>query len=492
MKTVLLDICCSNCATVCIERLRSEGYGVAGCFINDNIQPEEEYCLRRASVEKLAVYYGITVFYEEYQPENWLEYIKGLEHEPEKGARCDKCFEYRFAKVFSLMREKGCDYFTTTLTISPYKQSKKINAIGSMIGEASFMPLDFKKNDGYKVSLERSRELDLYRQRYCGCMFSDRRKPESIHVQLQRRLKDEWLYYSFNQFLQEKYGTVVYRLSLSSGLDCPNLDGTVSDRGCIFCDNQSFSTFADKESVYDLETQIIRLQESLKERFKAEKFIAYFQSYSSTHAPVEELKKIYDVILPHENIVGLCVSTRPDCVDDDKLDLLASYNDRYDVYIEYGLQSIHDRTLDKINRGHDYDTFKKAVFMAGERGLYVGAHVILGLPGENAHSMRQTARELSNLPLWGVKIHALHVIKSTQLAQMYYDKEIDLLSEDDYVDLVIDFLRHLPEQFVILRMVSDANRNYLIAPEWISNKQQTIRKIEWKMLQQGHKQGDLC
>ena len=490
MKTVLLDICCANCATVCIERLREDGYEVIGCFINDNIHPEQEYLKRKSSVEKLAKEYSFKVIYADYQPDQWLKYVGGLEEEPEGGERCLKCFEYRFNKTFSLMREKGYDFFTTTLTISPHKNSYKINDLGRLIGEQTFLDMNFKKNDGFKQSLKRSDDIKLYRQKYCGCVFSAKREP-SRHLKMQKLKNKEWIYHSFNQYLSDKYKTTVYRLSLSAGFGCPNLDGTISEDGCIFCDNQSFSTFAKKEQEYDLKTQIIRLQKSLADRFGAEKFIAYFQSNSNTHAPVEELKKAYDVILDYEDIVGLCVSTRPDCIDQQKLDLLESYKDDYDVYVEYGLQSIHDCSLKKINRNHDYQCFKHAALESHKRGLNVGVHLIIGLPGETQEDIIKTAQELAKLPLWGVKIHALHVVKSTPLAQMYDDGEIELLSEDEYVDLVIEFIRRIPEEFVILRMVSDADRNFLIAPEWISNKQQTLRKIEWKMLENGYKQGDL-
>ena len=511
-KTVVLDICCANCATVSIERLRAAGYTVVGCFINDNIHPEEEYFRRRVSVEKLAKEYKLEVIYPDYHPKEWLKAVKGFEYEPERGKRCDICFEYRFSKILSLTRELGYDLFTTSLTISPHKRSNKINDIGKIVGHDMFLNMNFKSKGGYEESLQCSKDLELYRQKYCGCKFSDEARNKNIktakvvgqqkqdHYASVRRDKKEketqdaieketFRYYSFNDYLKEEFGTTVYRLSLSAGFSCPNLDGTISNDGCIYCDNESFSSFAAEP--YSIEEQINRLIESTNRRFGAEKFIAYFQTNTNTYATVDELKEIYDVIKKYDNIVGLAISTRPDCIDEEKLDMIAEYTKNYKVIIEYGLQSVHDKTLERINRGHDYKDFERAVKMTVERGILPAAHVILGLPGESKEDMLTTAKKISKLPLWGIKIHALHVVKSTVLADQYNNGDVDILSEDQYVETVCEFLKRIPKEWVILRMASDADRNYVIAPEWVQNKQQTLRKIQERMRVMGIVQGSL-
>lgn len=294
-------------------------------------------------------------------------------------------------------------------------------------------------------------------------------------------------YNSFNTYLKERFHAKVRRISLNAGFSCPNRDGQAGRGGCVFCNELGFSPFAGKN--IPLKEQIERSISHAKEQGRAEKFIAYFQNATNTYAPAEKLKSAYDVIYDYPDIVALAVSTRPDCVDNEKLDLIAGYAKDYEVWIEYGVQSVHDRTLEAINRGHTFRQTEEAILRTAERGIKVGAHVILGLPGESWDDMVTTAKKLSELPVSGVKLHVLHVLKGTPLEQSYKDGKIALLTRDEYVDIACIFLENLSPDCVILRLVSDAKKEYLIAPEWINNKLAVIAQIEQKFASKGTSQG---
>jgi radical SAM protein (TIGR01212 family) len=286
-------------------------------------------------------------------------------------------------------------------------------------------------------------------------------------------------YYSFNQYLRDKYGTRVHRLSLNGGFTCPTRDGSLGREGCIYCNEEAFSRFAGQD--VPLRTQIESSMTFAREKFNADKFIAYFQNGSGTHAPVPELKERYDVIRDYPDIVGLFISTRPDCVNDEKLDLIRSYSDDYEVWIEYGLQTVHDRTLKRINRGHTYLQTEKAIKRTAEKGIRVAVHVILGLPGESEEDMIRTAGRIAELPVSGVKLHVLHVLKDTELEKLYKKNEIKLLKRKEYVDIACSFLENLRPGCVVFRLVSTAKKEVLVAPEWINDKAGIIKDIEKKL-----------
>jgi len=294
-------------------------------------------------------------------------------------------------------------------------------------------------------------------------------------------------YYSFNTYLRDRFGERVHRLSLDAGFTCPNRDGKLGLSGCIYCDNKGFSRFS--EGKVPLRSQIEQSIVSAQKRYGAQKFVAYFQSATNTYATVENLKRTYDTIREFPDIVGLYIATRPDCVDKERLDLIESYTDRYDVWVEYGLQTIHDRTLEIINRKHTYSDTVRAVKMTAERKIKVALHVILGLPGESREDMLGTADAIAALPASGVKFHMLHVLKNTPIEAMYREGKIKLLDMKDYIGIIIEFIGRLPEDRVILRLVSDAKSNYLVAPEWIKNKQEVIRSIEAGMDEKDVRQG---
>jgi radical SAM protein (TIGR01212 family) len=297
----------------------------------------------------------------------------------------------------------------------------------------------------------------------------------------------EEYFYSFNDYLKDKFGERIQRLSLNAGFTCPNRDGKVSDEGCIYCNDEGFSPFA--KSHLSLKQQIRKSMDYANKRYKAKKFIAYFQNATNTYAPLKKLKKSYDTIKEFPDIVGLFISTRPDCIDEKRLDLIKSYSKDYDVWIEYGLQSIHDRTLKFINRGHTFHDFIKAVEATAERDIKIGVHVILGLPGETEEDMRRTAKKIAKLPVSGIKFHALHVLKNTKLEQFYEDDRIELLSFKKYVSAVCDFLEITSPLCVVFRLVSDARDDFLTAPKWINRKSEVITAIKEEFKRRGTKQG---
>lgn len=284
-------------------------------------------------------------------------------------------------------------------------------------------------------------------------------------------------YNQFSAYLKNKYGKKVYKITLDAGFNCPNRDGAISDGGCIFCDSGgSFSQAHSK--LLSVEEQINAGVESLSQKFKAQKFMSYFQAYSNTYKPVEELKSIYDSSLTHPDVIGISIGTRPDCVDEAKLNLIGSYCEKYETWLEYGLQSIHDKTLQLINRGHDYECFLNAYKKTKERNIKVCAHVILGLPGESREDMLSTAKALADLDVDGVKIHDLCVMKNTKLAQMYEDGAVEMLEEEEYVGLVCDFLELLPPQTTIHRLAGNGLQKLKIAPQWLNKKFDVLNKID--------------
>ena len=287
-------------------------------------------------------------------------------------------------------------------------------------------------------------------------------------------------YYPLSTYLKDKFGEKVYKITLDAGFTCPNRDGSISNTGCVFCDDGgSFSKAHSR--LLSISEQIETGIKNQHDRFGANKFMAYFQAFSNTYKPVSELEKIYNEAVSNSKIVGLSIGTRPDCVDNEKLDLIASFVPKYETWIEYGLQTIHDKSLLWMNRGHDYKTFEKAYLETKKRGIKVCAHVILGLPNETKEDMLKTAEKLSELKVDGVKFHALCVMPNTPLEKMYNNGEINLLKEDEYVDIVCECLKILPQNTVIHRLCGNGYSKTMIAPLWLNNKWETHNKIVAKL-----------
>lgn len=295
-------------------------------------------------------------------------------------------------------------------------------------------------------------------------------------------------YLAFGDYLKHLFGEKVYKVTLDAGFSCPNRDGTLSRDGCIFCDDTgSFSRLY--SNALPVSEQLAVGMSKIKDRYHAKKFLAYFQAYTNTYKPVEELKKIYDQVFI-DDIVGMSIGTRPDCVDEQKLDLIASYNNenRF-IQVEYGIQSVHDKTLKFINRGHDFQCFQEACRLSKERNIKICAHVILGLPNETREDMLQTAKTLASMGLDGIKIHMLAVMEGTKIHKMFQDGLINLMSEEEYINTVCDFLELLPPEMSIQRLAGNGKREFRIQPRWLGKKLELVGKMENEFKKRGTKQG---
>ena len=295
-------------------------------------------------------------------------------------------------------------------------------------------------------------------------------------------------YNDFNTYLQDIFGCRVQKITIDAGLSCPNRDGTISTGGCIYCNVRGSGTGAHTKGLSVID-QIVTAKSALYKRYKAKKFIAYFQSFTNTYGPFNTLKHLYEQALSVEDVVGISIGTRPDCIDEPILDLLQGYVDNFLVWIEYGLQSANDSTLALINRGHDFSCFKAAVDATKNKGINICAHVILGLPQEKKVHMLQTARAVADMGIDGIKLHLLYVVKGTKLDKLYRTNKYRCLEQNEYIDIVCDFLERIPKHMVIQRLTGDPHPNELVAPTWSLKKMETIAQIRETLEKRGSWQG---
>ena len=287
-------------------------------------------------------------------------------------------------------------------------------------------------------------------------------------------------------YLKSKYGEKVYRLSLSSGCTCPNRDGKLSYGGCSFCSEGGSGEFAAK--VTSVDEQIKEAKSIIQRKTDARKFIAYFQSYTNTYGDVDRLRKLYMEAISRDEIVGLSIGTRPDCIDADILEMLKELNKIKPVWVELGLQTIHEKTAQRINRGYELPVFEDAYKRLKAAGLIVIVHVILGLPGESKEDMLETVRYLSGLrpELDGIKLQNLQILKGTQMYTEYLqdqseeDSDFYIMSMEEYTDLVAECLQLLPQRTVVHRMTGDGPRKLLVEPMWVTDKKRVINMLAKK------------
>jgi len=265
------------------------------------------------------------------------------------------------------------------------------------------------------------------------------------------------------------FGQRVQKVSLDAGFTCPNVDGTVATGGCTFCDNRSFSP-SRRLPRTTIRGQIDEGIRQLQRRYRVERFLAYFQPATNTYAPVERLRPLYEQALEHQDVVGLAIGTRPDCVPDDVLDLLEAIAGRAYLSVEYGMQTMHDRSLDWMNRGCHHAAFVDAMGRSRGRGFEICAHVMLGLPGESHDDMLATATELARLDIDAVKIHNLYAVRNTPLADQVASGEVQLMDLSTYVRTLVDFLEILPPRYIVERTSGEAPPDYLVGPEWCLDK----------------------
>ena len=298
-------------------------------------------------------------------------------------------------------------------------------------------------------------------------------------------------YHAFGPYLKKKFGTVVYKVNVDAGFTCPNRDGTLGISGCIYCNNNSFRPSECKTEI-PIREQIEKGIRYLSTRYKAQKFLVYFQPYTNTYAPVDELEQMYREALSVPLVIGLAIGTRPDCVDKEKIELLSRLARDYFILIEYGLQSIHDKSLQFMLRGHDYKAFLDAISLTKERGIQMGAHIIAGFPTETRDEMLAMADEISTLPIGFLKIHQLQVVKDTPLAELYRERPFPIFTYDEYLDFLVDFIERLSPEIVLQRLFAMAPDDILIAPNWGKTKQEIIRDINKRFLQRDAVQGSRC
>ena len=285
-------------------------------------------------------------------------------------------------------------------------------------------------------------------------------------------------YNAFSEYQKSRYGKRVQKVTVDAGFTCPNRDGSIAKGGCIYCNNESFNpgyNSAKKSITQQIEEGIAFLRRRYKNIYK---FIVYFQPYSNTYAPLEVLKKSYEEALSHEEIIGLTIGTRPDCVDEEKLDYLAFLAGNYDITIEYGLESISDDTLKKINRGHDVQAYINAMKITKERNLKTCTHLIFGFPWEEKSLWLETANWISAQKPDFLKVHQLHVVKDTVLAKMYKKSPFPLPGYDEYLEIIIQFLERLSPQIVIQRLFGEAPPRTLIAPHWNIRNTQLVKLLD--------------
>ncbi|HYO25539.1 MAG TPA: TIGR01212 family radical SAM protein [Lacipirellulaceae bacterium] len=285
-------------------------------------------------------------------------------------------------------------------------------------------------------------------------------------------------YYSYNHYLRQSFGGRVQKVSLDAGFTCPNVDGLVAKGGCTFCDNRSFSPSRRLPRAGIL-GQIDQSIARMRRRYEGcTQFLAYFQPATNTYAPVARLRPLYLEALAHPQVVGLAIGTRSDCVPDDVLELLTEIARGTYLAVEYGMQTMHDRSLQWMNRGHDHASFLDAVQRSRGRGFQICAHVMLGLPGETHEDMMATARELARVRIDAVKVHNLYCVKNTRLAEQVAAGEVILMERDEYVRTVVDFIELLPPTVVIERVTGDAPPDYFVGPAWCLDKPAAKRAID--------------
>ena len=284
-----------------------------------------------------------------------------------------------------------------------------------------------------------------------------------------------------NQYLKEKYGQKIYKIAIDGGFTCPNRDGRLDTRGCIFCSAGGSGDFAEDRSL-SITEQIERGKRRVESKMpydqtESNKYIAYFQAFTNTYAPVEHLKSLYMEAVRHPDIVAISIGTRPDCLPEDVLNLLGEINKIKPVWVELGLQTIHEKTADYIRRGYPLSVYDKAVEELKRRDIEIITHVILGLPAESREDMLESVRYVGDSGVQGIKLQLLHVLKGTDLEKDYKAGLFKCLTMEEYIDLIADSLDILPEDIIIHRMTGDGPKRILVAPEWSADKKRVLNEL---------------
>ena len=295
-------------------------------------------------------------------------------------------------------------------------------------------------------------------------------------------------YHTWNYYLRQKFGCKVFKVSINAGFTCPNIDGKVGHGGCTYCSKEGSGDFAGNPKD-NLIKQFCDIREMMNKKWKDAKYIGYFQAFTNTYAPVEVLKEKYETILEQRDVVGLSISTRPDCIPDDVLEYLSELNKRTNLWVELGLQSVHEKTSKIINRGHDFKVFEDCVERLRAHNIDVVVHIINGLPGEDEEMMMETARTVSKMDIQGIKIHLLHVIKDTPMANMLSKGNMKLMEKDEYINIICNQLEILPQEMVIHRLTGDGKKEDLVGPLWSLKKWEVLNAIDDELKRRNSWQG---
>jgi radical SAM protein (TIGR01212 family) len=295
-------------------------------------------------------------------------------------------------------------------------------------------------------------------------------------------------YNSLNYFLREKFGEKVFKISLDAGFSCPNRDGTISRGGCVFCSERGSGDFAGSRC-FSITKQFEDIKEMMNKKWKEGKYIAYFQAYTNTYAPIKELREKYEEAVSQEGVVALAIATRPDCLSEEVLDLLEEFSKRVYLWVELGLQTSNDHTAKLINRGYMLKTFEKALDKLNERNIDVVVHTIFGLPGETQEDMLNTVKYIANKSIRGVKFHLLHLMEQTPMVKLYEKGMIKFLEQEEYIELICRSIAMLPQNVVIHRLTGDAPRELLIGPLWSLKKWEILNSIDRKFIEKDWYQG---
>lgn len=297
-------------------------------------------------------------------------------------------------------------------------------------------------------------------------------------------------FHTWNYEMRKQFGSKVFKVMLDAGFTCPNRDGSIAKGGCTFCSARGSGDFAGRRRD-DLVTQFNTIRDRQHQKWPDAKYIGYFQAYTNTYAPVETLREYYEVILEQPGVVGLSIATRPDCLPDDVIDYLAELNERTYLWVEMGLQTVHESTSTLINRAHDTACYVDAVRRLRERNIRVCAHIIYGLPQETHEMMLETGRQVANMDIQGIKIHLLHLMRKTPMVKQYEAGLLQFLELEEYVKLIVDTLEFLPPEMIVHRLTGDAPRDLLIGPMWSQQKWVVLNAIDRELKSRNTWQGKL-
>lgn len=287
-------------------------------------------------------------------------------------------------------------------------------------------------------------------------------------------------YHTWNYYLRQHFGEKIFKVALDGGFTCPNRDGSIAIGGCTFCSARGSGDFAGSRRD-DLAVQFQKIRDKQHEKWPNAKYIGYFQAYSNTYAPLEELREAYEVILEQPGVVGLSIATRPDCLPPDVVEYLAELNERTFLWVELGLQTVHESTSELINRAHDLQCYHEGVAKLRKHNIRVCSHIIYGLPGETDEMMLDTARAVAQMDVQGVKIHSLHLLKKTPMVKQWEAGLLKFLEPEQYVNLVCDTLELLPPEMIIHRVTGDGPRELMIGPMWSLKKWEVLNAIDAEM-----------